>query len=183
MLAFVLTVMLMLLQVRPPEPVEPPRSMVRLLQDPIDVGMVITTTGFAGDDGAVTLIALELTVSHVAQTAAVTAAGQAARTTFGSTLNDVPTLTAVEDELELGAIETEVESPDHWHIAPLIPENNDEQANDPTVVKPPRFVAALKEAATTEPSALNVADCSTGVAGVAVTAITEKTFPLLKPVA
>lgn len=60
----------------------------------------------------------------------------------------------------------------------MIPTKRDPHEKELTT--PPRFVAESNETLTVEPSALNVADCITGVGGAEVTVSTLNTLPLRK---
>lgn len=88
----------MLLQVRPPEPVDPPKSIVKVLQEPMDDGMPITTTGELSNEGATTLTSSDTIAFHKAHVMALRVAGHCARTKPASNFNCVPTMIADDDD-------------------------------------------------------------------------------------
>lgn len=102
--ALVVTVKLIELQRRPPEPVELPKSILRLLQDPMEEGKVITTFGLVGLFGAEICIALPLTYDHDSHTPALTVAGQAARNIFACSRSTEPTVKSLFELLLLRVI-------------------------------------------------------------------------------
>jgi hypothetical protein len=64
LLALLVTVILTVVQARPPLPVDPPKSMVSESHDPMVDGNVNTATGFTGDDGVNTATVVLATVGH-----------------------------------------------------------------------------------------------------------------------